>query len=194
MRQYVIQRHQTGFDGLGLVLAAVAAVLVPDGSIERPEPHVEHLSFVGEDLATAMAAIEPATKRMRTNQAGKPDASAMPPQTPPRILRRRDLRNGAPCQAIYPHNTRRAWDWFPCMSNTYDDHRFFQLDSAQAAGYDQSAASFAGRHAVTPPTTLSKPVLLNQTHSPCVARRQTVSAGIFHLFCVAPLRRIRIRE
>jgi hypothetical protein len=58
MRQDEIKRHQTGLDGLGLVLTAMAAVFVPDSSIERPEAQVEHLSVVGEDLPAAMAAIE----------------------------------------------------------------------------------------------------------------------------------------
>jgi len=33
-------------------------VLVSDCSVERPEPHVEYLSIVGEDLSAAMAAVE----------------------------------------------------------------------------------------------------------------------------------------
>ncbi len=34
IRQYVVESHQTGFDGLRLMLAAVPAVGVPDGLVE----------------------------------------------------------------------------------------------------------------------------------------------------------------
>jgi hypothetical protein len=58
MRQHVTQHHQTGLDGLGLALAAIAAVLVSDGTVQRPELQVKDLPIVGEDVSAAMAAIQ----------------------------------------------------------------------------------------------------------------------------------------
>jgi hypothetical protein len=39
------------------VLAAIAAVLVPDRSMERPKTQVEHPPIVGKDVSTPVAAI-----------------------------------------------------------------------------------------------------------------------------------------
>jgi hypothetical protein len=51
--QHEIKRYQ-----LGLVIAAIAAVFVTDSSVERPEPHVEYLSIVGDDMSATVAAIQ----------------------------------------------------------------------------------------------------------------------------------------
>jgi hypothetical protein len=58
MRQHEIQRHQTDLDGLRLLLAAIAADLVSDSPIERPEPQVEYLPIAGEDMSAPMSAVE----------------------------------------------------------------------------------------------------------------------------------------
>lgn len=49
---------------------------------------------------TAIAATEPTTKRMRTMSGGQPIASAIPPQTPPKMRWRRERLKGALRHAI----------------------------------------------------------------------------------------------
>jgi hypothetical protein len=58
IHQHVVESHQTGRDGLGLVSAAITAVLVANRSIERPKTQVEHPPIVGENMPAAMAAIQ----------------------------------------------------------------------------------------------------------------------------------------
>lgn len=55
--QHAIESHQPGFDGLGLMILAVATVLVTDRWVKRSEPRGEYLPTVGEDVSAAVTAI-----------------------------------------------------------------------------------------------------------------------------------------
>ncbi len=62
---------------------------------------------------TATAATEPTTKSMRTMSGGQPIASAIPPQTPPRMRWWFERLKGASCQAICKEPTGVGPGLFP---------------------------------------------------------------------------------